>query len=312
MRILPALVVVAACVTPPPAAEPATAVIAASPFSPDRPDDRVVLGWLDGADRGIDCPMSLTEARRFRTSRGGGSQDYLVKRIACLCDVVFQGPSVRWDDACARPYPIATRRHDGDEPAALDVQRLVGWEARLVDRIRSGVAPDGLTRLEPLDDQIARIADEVAVTGDLESEHWRRLVAAVEQVRRDARGEYGCLLIEQDVKTVEVELANHERLDLRGAHSVAGRALLAEARGLIKPLRGRIRACKRLEHDPEYQRLQVRLDAARERLASLRLAHGSTRDQAECNSDTDDSSVCRAAKAVWRLEKRMEQKERGD
>jgi hypothetical protein len=126
-------------------------------------------------------------------------------------------------------------------------------------------------------------------------------------VTRTSRGGYACLLA-GDLDRLENDVAHHERVDLHGKSSKPGREHIARGKELVAPHRAKMKSCDALEHDPEYQRVDAKLDAALERLRRERRDARATRDQADCNDDNDRSAVCAAAREVQRLERQIARK----
>lgn len=240
MRLAPLLAVLAGCV-PQTSRAPAPTVSTARTRPSNTPTYAAnVLAWLEKAESGADCPMSLVEARqtRWATTKGRGDAEYWLNRVACLCDVVDRGSGLEYDACGVEPTPSIAK--DGASQEAL---RMLSWENLLVAKIRDGATPDKLVRSTPLSAQLREVRKALAETGDPDSEHWNDLQKAVEQVRTDVASDTACLL-EEDLVAVKLHLKNHEKLDLGGLKSKPGRELLAEAELLIKPLRARMRACK--------------------------------------------------------------------
>ncbi|MBA3395857.1 MAG: hypothetical protein H0T89_24715 [Deltaproteobacteria bacterium] len=273
--------------------------------------DRRVLGWLDAAtEQSHDCPMTIIEAREVRGGhRRTRAVDRLVDEIACLCDVRLHAGRILFDGSCTlennfvRPSPY--QRADG-RALAPDEQQLVAWQHRLAARISGGAHPGDLRRSQPLEAQLAAVAEAQAATGDRNLESWRDIERAFARLESDANGNHACLLA-TDLRILENDLAHHERVDLQGRRSKAGRNLLARAREIVTPLRGKMRTCDALERDPQYQRVDARLDVALKRLDRERRLEGATQDQADCNSERDRSELCKAAQAVRDLERQEDQ-----
>ncbi len=246
MRLAPLLAVLVGCV-PQTSRAPAPAPSTARARPSNTPTYAAnVLVWLEKAETGADCPMSIVEARqtRWATTKGRGDAEYWLNRVACLCDVVDRGAGLEFDACGVDPSPSVAR--DGASEEAL---RMLSWENLLVAKIRDGASPDQLVRSTPLAVQLKEVRKTLAETGDPESEHWNELQKAIERVRTDVASDTACLL-EEDLVAVKLHLKNHEKLDLGGMKSKAGRQLLAEAEQLVKPLRTRMRACK-LEKERE-------------------------------------------------------------
>ncbi len=311
LALLVACASAAACVPAPRPAAPEP--VAATPQALDPADewDRRIVGWLTAANElSIDCPMSILEAREVRTAqRRTRAVDRLVDELACLCDVRLFAGQVLYSGSCTlennhvRPYRY--ERADRREPAA-DEQQLVSWQHRIAAKISGGVLPTDLLRTEPLDAQLAALAETQAAGGDRSLETWRDIELSFTRLENDARGSFGCLLA-GDLKRLENDLVHHERVDLAGRKSAPGRELLARGKKLVAPLRGKMAACEALERDPQYQRVDARLDVALEHQRRERQLSNVTRDQADCNSERDRSSLCRAAREVQALERQLDQ-----
>jgi hypothetical protein len=298
----------ASCVASPPAPAPLGPgyEVGESPLAWQRPEDRRVLGWVATALRdGIDCPMSLDEARELRAAKERRAIDGVIARIACACDVIKRHGRDQFDEACVFPERtlevIPYSRRD-DARWSTDETRVVAWQQRLADHIRAGATPATLTRAEPLAPQLARVAARVAWTGDTGSPTWRDFTKAVAAVRAELGPTTACL-IAKDLEIAHAELAYHEKIDLAGKPSRAGRAILAELAEQVRPLRPNMQRCVALEADPAYQRLDAQLDAAYARLERERRISG---DQAGCRYEGDPSPVCAAQREVSRLEKAVE------
>jgi hypothetical protein len=274
---------------------------ASSPYSPD------VRLWLEASEIGVDCPMGIGDARvtRVATTHWRTEADHLLSQVACMCDVTDQDGTIGYDVACGhKPAPLAWK-----EPQSKDEGRMRAWENRLVGQLRTGVTPDKLSRSTPFAVQIKEIRTEVAKTGDLVSKRLREVERAVGRIRNDAESKAACVL-EQDLAAVQLALENHERIDLDGLQSSAGRALLAEAEMVVKTNKSQIKACKQLEKSREYQQLEAQLETARRDLEVIRENLKYTRADADCSSTKDDSPPCRMSGRVQQIEDQMRRFER--
>ncbi len=272
-----------------------------SPYSPD------VRLWLEASEIGVDCPMSITEARmtRVATTHWRTEADHLLAAVTCMCDVSDQDGRVGYVVACGhKPAPLAWK-----EPQSKDESRMRAWENRLVGQVRTGVTPDKLTRSSPFAMQLKEVRAQVAKTGDLVSKRLREVERAVGRIRSDAEAKAACVL-EQDLAAVKLALENHERIDLDGMESAPGRALLGEAELVVKSNKAQIKACKQLEKDREYRQLEAQLDTARRDLEVTRTNLKYTHADADCASTRDESPPCRMSSRVQQIEEQMRRFER--
>jgi hypothetical protein len=277
------------------------AMNSASPFSPD------VRLWLEASEIGVDCPMSIAEARTMRvaTTHWRTESDHLLAQVACMCDVSDRDGKIEYDAACGhKPAPLAYK-----EPLSKDEGRIRAWENRLVGQLRTGVTPDKLSRSTAFAVQIKEVREQVAKTGDLVSKRLREVERTVARIHSDADAKAACVL-EQDLAAVQLALENHERIDLDGMQSKPGRALLAEAEMVVKTNKAQIKACKQLEKNREYQQLEAKLETARRDLEVTRANLRYTRADADCTSMRDDSPTCKMSTRVQKIEEQMRRFER--
>ena len=273
----------------------------ASPYSPD------VRLWLEASEIGVDCPMSIAEARTMRvaTTHWRNESDHLLAQVACMCDVSDKDGVVAYDVACGyKPAPLAYK-----EPLSKDESRMRAWENRLVGQLRTGVTPDKLSRTTAFAVQIKDVRTQVAKTGDLVSKRLREVERTVARIHADADAKAGCVL-EQDLAAVKLALENHERIDLDGLESPPGRALLAEAETVVKTNKAQIKACKNLEKNREYQVLEAQLETAHRDLEVTRANLRYTRADADCTGTRDDSPTCKMSTRVQKIEEQMRRFER--
>src|SRR5688500_5500300 len=76
-----------------------------------------VRTWLEAAEIGIDCPMSIEEARGLRSiaEERDGDVAYVMGRVACLCDVTKRYEELAFDAACRfspQPHHYHARSRD--------------------------------------------------------------------------------------------------------------------------------------------------------------------------------------------------------
>lgn len=273
----------------------------ASPYSPD------VRLWLEAAEIGVDCPMSIAEARmtRVATTHWRTESDHLLAQVACMCDVSDRDGVIGFDVACGyKPAPLAWK-----EPQSKDEGRMRAWENRLVGQLRTGVTPDKISRSVPFVVQIKEVREKVAKTGDLVSKRLREVERAVARIHSDAEAKAACVL-EQDLAAVQLALENHERIDFDGLQSAPGRALLAEAELVVKANAPQIKACKKLEKNREYQQLEAQLQIARRDLEVTRENLRYTRADADCSSTRDESPTCKMSMRISQIEEQMRRFER--
>ncbi|MDB4961144.1 MAG: hypothetical protein JWP01_1143 [Myxococcales bacterium] len=273
----------------------------ASPYSPD------VRIWLEASEIGVDCPMSIIDARmtRISTSHWRTESDHLLAAVTCMCDVSDRDGKIDYDVACGyKPAPLAWK-----QPQSKDEERMRAWENRLVGQLRTGVTPDKLTRSTPFAVQIKEIRAQIAKTGDPDSRRLREVEKTVARIHADADAKAACVL-EQDLAAVKLALENHERIDLDGLESAPGRALLAEADLVVKEHKSQIKACKQLEKSREYQALVTQLETARRDLEVTRTNLRYTRSDADCTSTRDDSPPCKMSQRVGQIEDQMRRLER--
>ncbi len=274
---------------------------ASSPYSPE------VRLWIEASEIGVDCPMTIVDARmaRVATSHWRTEADHLLATVACMCDVTDQDGKIGYDTACGhKPAPLAYK-----EPASKDEARMRAWENRLVGQLRTGVAADKLSRTQPFAIQIKDVRAQVAKTGDLVSKRLREVERTVARIHSDAEAKAACVL-EQDLAAVKLALENHERIDLDGEPSTPGRALLAEAEMVVKTNAKPIKSCKKLESDKEYRQLEAQLEKARRDLEVTRANLKYTRAEADCGSKRDDSPTCKMSGRVQQIEEQMRRYER--
>src|SRR5687767_2795520 len=109
MRMFAAAVVLAGCAAskaPKPAGRPAV--------GPEPNFSFQVRTWLEAADLGIDCPMSVVEARSLRSiaEERDGDVAFVMGRLACLCDVSTRYRELDFDAKCKlspQPHHYAAR-----------------------------------------------------------------------------------------------------------------------------------------------------------------------------------------------------------
>ena len=115
-----------------------------------------VRTWLEAVDLGIDCPMSLEEARGLRSiaqeREREGDVAVVMGHVACLCDVTTRYKTLDFDPTCKlQPQPAYYHARSRDE------RRMLEWHNALVDKIRSGTAPDMLSRSTPITKQLKEL-----------------------------------------------------------------------------------------------------------------------------------------------------------
>ena len=140
-------------------------VLAGCAAAPAKPSARPAVGpapkvslqvrtWLEASEIGIDCPMSIGEARDLRSiaDQREGDVAYVMGHVACLCDVSTRYRDVDFDPSCKlqpMPYHYA--------PRSRDEARLLAWHNALVDKVRSGATPVKLARSTPLAKQLREL-----------------------------------------------------------------------------------------------------------------------------------------------------------
>ena len=110
-----------------------------------------VRTWLEAYEIGIDCPMSIEEARKLRAiaEQREGDVAFVMGRLGCLCDVSMRYEAPDFDSACKlQPMPHHYAARSRDEA------RLLAWHNALVGKVRSGATPKTLSRSTPITKQL--------------------------------------------------------------------------------------------------------------------------------------------------------------
>ena len=113
-----------------------------------------VRTWFEQVDLGIDCPMSLDEAKGLRAiaEESQGDVATVMGRVACMCDVITRYQQLDFDPACRfDPHDVHYYTRSRDEA------RLLAWHNALVAKLRAGATPETLARPEQVAKQLEQL-----------------------------------------------------------------------------------------------------------------------------------------------------------